>query len=226
MNEIRTLSDLQNIDPNLSTTFYLTSLNIDSEKLFIIVRNLCLQYDSVFLNFDNFNQIDIEKLIVDYLTTDIEVQVKSLDLELSKRISEYLKCVKVEDNQLIYTGIYQQFFEEHWSLIENIARFLSSSIYYASTLISKKSEIFSNLPYVLIKSFKQNVMSLFNVISEFEVDLMLKKYELNNYLWFDDNKYQSKFASLLKTSKYALFLYGQSTPQWQLFQKLFSLVNH
>ncbi len=194
------------------------SLNFDSEKLFILIRNLGLHPENVSLDFSEYdNQQEVlEKWCIDYIISDIQVDLQTLNQALSEIILDFLKTQKQQNSQ------YQVFIEKHYIMLNDICCFLSSSVYYSASLVTSNKIPFD---YELLKEttdFKQNITNLFKYINKFEVELMLKKYKKCDYHIFHEQNFAEKFSTLATTSMYVIFLYGQSTPQWKLFQSLLS----
>lgn len=181
---VKSIDDISKIVLGQKITFMLKSLNLESEKLFVLIRNLGLHSNDIILDFSEYaNQQEIlEKWIVDYMNSDIFVDLQTLDKELSKRILDYLIFWKLNDGKLEYNGKYKEFAKQNWAMIDDLCRFLSSSIYYAASKVAKTE--FNPETTAVVNTFKQNAVNLFNYVKEFEVELMLKKYKIHNYTIF------------------------------------------
>ena len=219
---VKSIDDISKIVLGQKTTFMIKSLNLESDKVFIFIRNLGLHSEDIILDFSEYdNQQDIlEKWIVDYMNSDIQVDLQTLNIALSKRILDYLTFWKLNNGKFEYNGNYRKFTEQNQGLLDDLCRFLSSSIFYSASVVSRKKIPYVYQSTITVRTFKQNALNLFSYVKMFEVELMLKKYDKFNYLMFQDQKFAEKFFKLATTSTYALFLYGQSTPQWKLFQQL------
>lgn len=223
---VKSIDDIKTIVLGQPVKVCVKSLNLSPEQLFVLIRNLGLHSDDVQLDFSEFeNSVAVlEKWIEEYMQSNIEVQLQTLDIALADRISDYLKYWKLDNGILTYDGQYREFAETHWALLSELSQFISSSLYYAEALLTKNVENFRQQNNILlsVSEFKQNGMNLFNQIKKIEVDLVVKKYKIHQYLWFNDNKYQKNFLNLARQSIYVLLRYGQSTPQWKLFQQFMS----
>ena len=223
MTVISSIDDIENIVLGQPVKFLAKSVNLSSEKLFVLVRNLGLHGEDVFLDFSEFDdQTEVlEKWIIDYLQSEIEVDIQTLDDEISQRLIDYLKFWNINpDGSLDYSGQHEKFALDNWELLDTLCSFVYSSIFFAASLTTKDDSLFSGDAYTVPSKFKQNALNIFKNVQQFEVDLLLKKYPQLVYPWFNDKKYLSKFAQLGMTSRYALLLYGKSTPQWNMFQYL------
>ena len=219
---VKSINDISNITLDQNIVFMIKTIDLDPEKLFILIRNLGLHSENVVLDFSEYDnqQEIIEEWCINYITSDIQVDLQTLDKELCDRILDYLKYYK--KTTIDYSGNYSQFFIKYHAMLEEICQFISSSIYYSVSLVTANKIPFEFVDLKDTTSFKQNVMNLFKYVKSFEVELMLEKHEKHDYQIFHNKNFAENFSKLATTSMYALFLYGQSTPQWKIFQKLLS----
>ena len=228
MIEIAAIDEVEKIELGQPVKFLVKRIGLSSEQLFVLVRNLGLHGEDVCLDFSEFDNPEetAEKWMAAYLASEVEVDIKTLDDVISDRLIDYLKFWKVnEDGNLDYCGQHKQFAIDNWELLDTLCSFIYSSIFFAASLTTKDSSLFSGDARTIPSKFKQNALNIFKNVQQFEVELLLKKYPQLIYPWFEDKKHIQKFIQLGMTSRYALLLYGKSTPQWKLFQALMNSVS-
>lgn len=198
------LSSLNNID---EFQIDCRQIIIEPEKMFIIFRNLELNMDNITLILSNEQR---EQWLLEYVKTDILVNIPQLNQMWTKIIDDYL------------SDIITPFIQQNSLLLFEICQFMYSLIYFAFSCITNRD--FCELaPY---KSstihFGYNIFSLCSIIDKIEMKLTSAKFNINNYATFF---IKEKFSHILKSvqkSKKFILLYGKTTNKWMLFSTLMS----
>lgn len=198
------LSSLNNID---EFQIDCSRIIIEPEKMFIIFRNLELNMDNITLILSNEQS---EQWLLEYVKTDILVNIPQLNQMWTKIIDDYL------------SDIITPFIQQNSLLLFEICQFMYSLIYFAFSCITNRD--FCELAPDKLSTicFGYNIFSLCSIVDKIEMKLTSAKVNINNYATFFIKENFSHILKSVQKSKKFILLYGKTTNEWKLFSTLMS----
>lgn len=194
--------------------------NNDIERTTLIyLRNT--GYKNVILDFNNVDYNSKEKYIIEYLTGDIEFDIKELTLTILKIFSKY-KGLNLSVFSILSEEEENQFIKNNKNFLMNLECFAYSLPLYSISRLNTEDFTFNfdDIEKTDYK-FNQNICSLiehpyWNIFYELEVDIQPKFF---TKMFTEDNN--KLFETIMKYTPFSVLLYGMGNPEkWKEFSNM------
>lgn len=210
------IDQIYNID---MSKFLNDDIYIDVKTYFVYLRNIDIGTNSLTLFFDTCTYKRKEIFLLDYLTTDICIELKELSQTwfiILKTYFDHTPPIDLSKSILSQDEIYM-FISKNYYFIQNVVSVLRSSYEYAKTLM-KINVVFDKSNET--QQININICSLFKYIQDIEIDILKTSNNVVFYKQLFNSMNDQYFQTLLSNSKYLVLEYGRTTSQWQKFQEL------